>query len=52
MLNMKIIVKKKKKTFSCSRIGQGASVAMYLYSTKKNKKEIFEPRSMKKKKKI
>ena len=28
---------------------QGASVAMYLYSTKKNKKEIFEPRSMKKK---
>ena len=39
----------KKKTFSCSRIGQGASVAMYLYSTKKNKKEIFERRSMKKK---
>ena len=25
----------KKKKFSCSRIDQGASVAMYLYSTKK-----------------
>ena len=44
--------KKKKKTFSCSRIGQGlrAHLLLCIYTQqKKKKKEIFEPRSMKKK---